>query len=164
MNKYSITQKIRFRILEDFKTNLWETTPRKMVLYWSTKLGILKLRTNLESFRRIDLGYWQTSKQIYRKLQYKEKVSGEFEALSPFSRRIVLYSLTKFRILKPWTNIAWPKRFEFGFSQTSKQIYRKLQYKQKSFGEFQGLSRFPRKMVLYSSTKFGIPKFWTNIS
>ena len=40
--------------------------------------------------------------------------------------------------------------------QTSKQIYRKLKYSEKVFGEFQHLPRFLRKMVLYSSTKFGI--------
>ena len=42
--------------------------------------------------------------------------------------------------------------------QTSKQIYRKRKYREKVFGEFQRLPRFPRKMVLYSLTKFGILK------
>ena len=42
--------------------------------------------------------------------------------------------------------------------QTSKQIYRKLKYREKVFEEFQRLLRFPRKIVLYSSTKFGILK------
>ena len=32
-----------------------------------------------------------------------------------------------------------------------KVICRKLQYKEKVFGEFQGSSCFPRRMVLYSS-------------
>ena len=41
---------------------------------------------------------------------------------------------------------------------TSKQIYRKLKYREKVLEEFQPLPRFPRKMVLYSSTKFGILK------
>ena len=43
-------------------------------------------------------------------------------------------------------------------SQTLKQIYRKPKYSKKVFEEFQRLPRFPRKMVLYSSTKFGILK------
>ena len=42
--------------------------------------------------------------------------------------------------------------------QTSKQIYRKLKYKEKVFGEFQRLPRFPQKMVLYWSTKIGVLK------
>ena len=42
--------------------------------------------------------------------------------------------------------------------QTSQQIYRKLKYRHKVFEEFQRLPRFPRKMVLYSSTTIGILK------
>ena len=33
--------------------------------------------------------------------------------------------------------------------QTSKQIYRKLKYKEKVFGEFQRLPRFPKKMIVF---------------
>ena len=36
--------------------------------------------------------------------------------------------------------------------------YRKLQYNEKVFEEFQGLSCFPRKIIFYSSCKFGILK------
>ena len=115
LNQYSVTQKIRFRLLTD-------------------------------------------SEQIYRKFQNREKVFGEFQALPRFPRKMVLYSSTKFGILKPWTNIPWPRRFDLGFWQTSKQIYQKLQYREKAFEELQGLSRLPRKIVLYSSTKFGILK------
>ena len=49
------------------------------------------------------------------------------------------------------------------FSQTSKQIHSKLKYREKVFGEFQDLPRFPRKMVLYSWTNFDISKPSTNI-
>ena len=66
--------------------------------------------------------------------------------------------VNQFDILKPSTNIPWLKRFDLSFWQTSQQIYRKLKYKEKVFGEFQCLPRFPRKMVLYSSTNFGTLK------
>ena len=42
--------------------------------------------------------------------------------------------------------------------QISKQIYRKHKYRENVFEEFQRLPCFPRKMVLYSSTKFGLLK------
>ena len=50
-----------------------------------------------------------------------------------------------------------------GYLQTPKQSYRKLKYKEKVFGEFQGLPRFPRKMVLYLLRKFFIFKPRTEI-
>ena len=185
-----------------------------MVLYSSTQLDVIMLWTNIQSLRRFDCGFWQTSKQIYRKLQYKEKVSGVFQGFPWFGREMNLHSSTKFGIKKPWISIPWRKRLELGFWkiseqiyrklhyrkkvfvtfpekwfyihrsnlalywtnikslrkfdgefwQTSKQIYMKLQDREKDFGEFQGWLHFPRKMVLYSSTKFGIIKPWANIS
>ena len=137
--------------------------PRKMVLYLLTKFGILKYTANILRPRIINLGFWQTSKQIYRKLQYRKKVFGEFQDLPGFTRKMIFYSSTKFGILKPWTNIPSPRRFDLGFWQTSKQIYRQLQYKEKVLEEFEGLSGFPRKIILYSLTKFGIIKPSTNI-
>ena len=74
-----------------------------------------------------------------------EKVFGEFQALSCFPRKIVFYSSTKIGILKPGTYIQSLRSFDLGLLQTPKQIYRKLQYKEKVFGEFQALPRFPRK-------------------
>ena len=137
--------------------------PGKMVLYLSTKFGIIKHWTNISWPRWFDLAFWQTSKQVYRKLQYRQKIFREFQGLSHFPRKMILYSLTKFVIRKTWTNIQWLRVFDLGFWQTSKQVFRKLQYRKKVFGEIKGLSRFPRKMVFYSSTKFGIIKPWTNI-
>ena len=134
-----------------------------MVLYSSNKFGILKPWTNIPWLRRFDLGIWKTPKQIYEKLQYWEKVFEKFQGLPRFPRKIVLYLLTKLGIIKTWTNIQLPSRFNLGFWQTSKQIYRKLQYKQKVFEEFQALPCFPRKIVLYSSTNFGNLKLLTNI-
>ena len=98
-----------------------------------------------------------------RKLEYREKVFGEFQVLPCFSRKMILYWSTKFGIVTPWTNNPWPRKFDWDFWQTSKQIYRKLQYKEKAFQVFHGLSGFPRKIDLYSSSKFRILKPWTNI-
>ena len=96
----------------------------------------------------------QTSKQIYRQLQYKEKVFEEFQGLFCFPRKIVLYSLTKFGIIRPSTNIVWLRRFNLGFWQTSKQVYRNLRCRENVAWKFQGLPHLSRKMLLHSLTKF----------
>ena len=138
--------------------------PRKMVLYSSTKFGILNLLTIVSNLIRFDLGFCQPSKQIHRKLEYSKKVLEEFQRLLCFPRKMVLYSSTKLGILKTLTIVSNLLKFDLGFWQPSKQIYRKLEYSEKDLEEFQRLLRFPRKMVLYSSTKFGILKSWTIIS
>ena len=130
--------------------------PRKMVLYSSNKFVILKPITIVSNLIRFDLSFCQPSKQIYSKLGYSEKVLEEFERLLRFPRKMVLYSSTKFGILNPLTIVSNLIRFDLGFCQPSKQIDRKLEYSEKVLEEFQRLLRFPRKMVLYSSTKFGI--------
>ena len=135
-----------------------------MVLYSSTNIPILKPWDIISNIIRFDLGFWQTSKQIDRKLKYRENNLGEFQRLPPFPKKLVLYSSTKFGILKPSTIIRNLIRFDLGFSQPSKQIYRKLKYKKNIFKEFQGLPRSPKEMVLYSSTKLGILKPWEIIS
>ena len=85
---------------------------------------------------------------------------------------MIFYSSCKFGILKRWTNIPWYRRFDSGFWKTLKQIYRKLEYKRKVFGKFQGLPcfsremtlpRFPRKMVMNLLRKFVIFKHCTII-
>ena len=134
-----------------------------MFLYSLTKFGILKPRTNIQSLRRFDLGLWQTWKQIYITLLYREQFFGEFVALPCIPRKMVLYFSTKFGILKPWTNFQSLRRIHLGLRKTSKQIHRKLQYRLKAFGEFQTWPRFPKKMVLYGLTKSDIVKPWTNI-
>ena len=130
--------------------------PRKMVLYSSTKFGILNPLTIVSNLIRFDLGFCQPSKQIYRKLKYREKVLEEFQRLPRFPRKMVLYSSTKFGILKPLTIVSNLIKLDLGFCQPSKQIYSKLGYSEKVLEEFERLLRFPRKMVLYSLTKFGI--------
>ena len=82
----------------------------------------------------------------------------EFQRLPRFPRKMVLYSLTKFGILKSLTIASNFIRFDLGSCQPSKQIYRKLEYSEKVLEEFQRFLRFPRKMVFYSSTNFGILK------
>ena len=163
------TSKQVYRKLE-YRENLLEEFlylphfPRKIVLYSSIKFGILKSWTIISKFIRFDLGLWQTLKQVYRKLKYRKKVLEDFQRLPLFSRKNILYSPTKFGILKPWTSISKLIRFDLGFWQTSKQIYRKLKCREKVLKKFQRLPHFPRKMVLYSSTKLGILKPWTIIS
>ena len=134
-----------------------------MVLNLLTKFVIIKLWANILWLWRFDLGFWQSSKKIYGKLQYRGKDFWQFQGLSRFPRKMVFYSSTKFGIMKPWTNIPWLRIFDWGFWQTSKQIFRKLQYRKKVFEELQGFLRFPWKMVLSSLTKFGIIRTWTNI-
>ena len=104
---------------------------------------------------------WHTSKQIYRKLKYWEKVLEEFQFLPRFPKKMVLYSSTKFCIFKPWTIYSKLIRFDLRIWQTSKQIFRKLKYREKVLEEFQGLPCLPRKMVLYSWNKFEILNPWT---
>ena len=135
-----------------------------MVLYSSSNFGILKPGGIISYFIRLDLCFWQASKPFYRKLKYMEKVLEECQRLPWFPRKMVLYSSTNFCILKPWAIISNLIRFDLGFWQASKPFYRKLKYREKVLEEFQRLPRFPRKMVLYSSTKFGILKPWTIIS
>ena len=96
-------------------------------MYLSSKVGILNPGTNIQSLRGIDLGFLQSSEEIYRKLQYTDKIFGKFKVLPDIPGKMVLHSSTKFDILKPWTDIPWPRRFDWGFSQTSKEIYGKFQ-------------------------------------
>ena len=96
--------------------------PRKMVLYSSTKFRIIKPSTNIPWLRGFDLGFWKSSKQIYRKLQNKENFFGEFQGLPCFPRKMVLYLWTKFVIIKPWSIIQSLGRFHFGLWQTSNKF------------------------------------------
>ena len=59
--------------------------------------------------------FQETSKQIYRKLQYREKLFGKFQGMSCFPKKLVLSSLRKFSILKPCTNIQLLRGFDLGF-------------------------------------------------
>ena len=109
-----------------------------------TKFAIINPCTNITRLRRFDLGFWQSSKQVYREIWCRETFFGKFKGLSCFSRKMVLYSSTKFGIIKLWTNIPWIRSFDLVFSQNQKQIYWKLQYREYVFEKFQGFSRFSR--------------------
>ena len=138
LNQYLMTEKIRIRFLTYLKTNLWGKLQyrenvfpefeglhqffREVVLYLLTKLGIIKPWTNIKSLSRFDLGLWQTSKWIFRKLQYKTIVVEDSQSFYCFPRKMVCCSYNKFSILKPWTIIPWLKKF--GFSNSN--IWRKL--------------------------------------
>ena len=135
-----------------------------MVLYSSTNFHIFKPWAINSNLIRFYLGFWQTSKPFYRKVTYRENVFEEFLCLLRFPRKMVFYSSTNFRILKPWAIISNFLRFDWGFWQASKPFYWKLKYKKKVLGDFQHLPRFPRKKVSYSSTNFRILKPWAIIS
>ena len=137
--------------------------PRKMVLYSLAKFDIIKTWSNIQWLRRFDLGSFQTSKQIYRKLRNTEKLFRKSQRLPCFPRKMVFYSSSIFCILKLFTNIQSHRRLNLGFWETSKQVYRKLQHGEKIFAKFQSQPCLPRKMVLCSLSKFGIRNAWTNI-
>ena len=112
--------KYREKVLEDFQR--LPRSPRKIVLYSSTNLHILKPLAIISNLIRLDLGPWQVSKPFYRKLKYRE----EFQPLAPFPKKMVLYWWSKFFILHRWAIISNLIRFDLGFWQASKQFYRKL--------------------------------------
>ena len=123
---------------------------------------ILKPWAIISNLIRFDLNFWQSSNPFYRKFKYREKVLEEFQRLPRFPGKMVLYSSTNFRILKPLTIISNLIRFDLGFWQASKPFYRKLKYRE-VLEVFQRLPRFPRKTVFYSSTNFCILKAWAII-
>ena len=88
----------------------------------------------------------------------------EFQCLSRFTRKMILYSSTNFHILKPWVIISNLIRFDLDFWQASKPFYRKRKYREKVLEEFESLPRFRGKLILYSSTSFCIFKPWAIIS
>ena len=153
-----------------YKEKVWEEFQplprfqRKIVLYLSTNFRILKPWAIIANFIRFDVAFWQSSKPFYRKLKCRVKVLEEFQRFLPVPRKRVLYSSANFHILKPWAIISNLIRFHLGFWQASKPFYRKFNYREKVLKEFQRFPRFPRKIVLYSSTNFGIWKSWAIIS
>ena len=142
-------RKLRYKekVFEEFRR--LPPLPRKIVSYSSTKFGILKPLTIISNLIILDLGFWQASKQIYRKLEYSEKILDEFQRLLGFPRKMVLYSSTNFCILKPWAIISHLIRFNLGFSQPSIPFYRKLEYRQKVLEKFQRLPCFPKKWYFF---------------
>ena len=112
--------------------------------------------TNIQLLRMFDLAFWKTSKQIHRKLQYKEKLFKDFPRLPCFPKILFCILRPNSAFFKPCSNIQWLRRFDLSFWQISEQIYRKLRYEEKFFRTFHSLPHFPRKMVLYLLTKCSI--------
>ena len=154
--------KYREKVLEVFEC--LPRFPRKMVLYSSTNFPILRPLAIISNLIRFNLGFWQASKPFKRKRKYRENVLEDFQGLPRFAGKMVFYSSTNFRILKPSAIISNLIRFDFSFWQDSKPFYRKLKYWEKHLQGFQRLPRFPRKIVLYSSSSFRILKQWAIIS
>ena len=96
--------------------------------------------------QKIWFGLLTDFKTSLRKLKYRDKVFEEFQGLLCFLKKLVLYSSTKFGILKIWTNIPFLKRFELGFN--------KLQNK------FIGNSRIARKFLESFKICLGFPGKW----
>ena len=138
--------------------------PRKMVLHLSINFPILRPWAIISNLLRFGLGFWQASKTFYRKLKYREKVLEEFQSLPRFSKKMVLYSSTNFRIVNPWAIISNLIRFDFHFWQASKPFYRTRKYKEKDLKEFKLLPCFRTKIVLHLSNNFLIWRPWASIS
>ena len=95
--------------------------------------------------------------------QYREKVFLEASSFVSLLWKNGFVFVNQIWHFKPWTNIAWPGRSDFGFWLTSKKIYRKLKHRDKVFGEFPAFCCFPEKLVLHLSRKFCILKPDSNI-
>ena len=80
-----------------------------MVLHLLTKLVHYEAFNQYSIAQKIRFKVFKDVKHIYRKIQYKQKFFGKFQGWSCFAKKIVLYSSTKFGILKPWINVLWPR-------------------------------------------------------
>ena len=87
--------------------------PRKMVLYSSTNLGILKPLTIISNHIRFDLGFSQTSKQIDRKLKYRDSALEEFERLPRFARKVVFVFVNQIWHFKAFNHYFQPYKIRF---------------------------------------------------
>ena len=114
-------------------------------IFNSWMLHIQQIRKNNNHAN--NLHFSQTPKPVYRKLQHGEKIFSKFQSQPRFPRKMILYSSNKFYIFESFTNIQSHWRFHLRFLQTSKQIYRKLQYTEKVFRKFQRCLAFPEKWL-----------------
>ena len=125
---------------------MFASLSQKIGFVFVNQFCILKPWSIISNLIRFELGFWQASKPFYRKLKYSQQVFEELQCLSHFPGKMVLYSSTNFRILKPRAIISSLIRLDLGFWQASESFYRQLKYREKIFEEFQNLLRFPRKM------------------
>ena len=130
-----------------------------MVSCLSTKLCIFESCTKIQSLKRFDLNSWQTLKQIYSKIQYREDVLESFKFYFTFQKKNGFVFVNQIWHYKALNQCVMAQKIRLpmsGFWQTLKQIYRKLKYRENVFGKSQGLPRFPKKMFLYSLIKLDI--------
>ena len=113
---YSIPQKIPLKLFTDCQSYLEET------LIWGKtwKVSIFafvcqKIICVFFVKIRFDLAFWETSTQIYRKIQCMATVFGKFPGLPYFPRKMVLYLLTYFFVFEPCTSIKFHRRFNSSF-------------------------------------------------
>ena len=76
-SQFTGNSNLEIKLLESLKVNL--LFPEKIILYSWTKLGILKSCTKIPWSRRFELGFWETSKQFDRKLQYTDNFLERFQ-------------------------------------------------------------------------------------
>ena len=118
-----------------------------MVLSFSSKFCIFVPFTNIQSHRRFDLSFRQTSEQVYRKPQHREKIFEKFQDQPRILRKMVLYSFDQifhYEALNQYS-VAQKIRFLLFTDFNLKQIYRKLQYTEKVLGSFNVCFVFPEK-------------------
>ena len=117
----------------------------KAISAFSEKCDIINTWTNILWLRRFDLCFIQTSKGIYRKLQYTEKVFGKFQRLPRFTKKMVLYSSSKFCNSESFINSQLHKNSDWDFCQISEQVYRISDMKRKFSQSFKASTFFPEK-------------------
>ena len=94
-----------------------------------------RTRDSIEAFGRLQNKFIRNS-----------NIFAKFQSQPCFPRKMVLCSLTRFCIIKPWINIPLLRGSNSSFWQTWKRIDRRLQYRENVFGKLQGLPRFYRKI------------------
>ena len=117
-----------------------------MVLCSSREFCIFEPYTNIQLLRGLDLAFASFEIKFIGNSNMERNSS---QGLPRFPRKMVLYWLNKFGIIKPRTNIPWLRRYDLRLIlHTSRQIYRKFQYKEKVFWKFQSFPLIPRKFCL----------------
>ena len=119
--EHSITQTIRFMLLEDM-FNIWIKFFKNLEVCpnFRDKLhSICHVNLAFLSFVpiRFKLGFWQTSKQVYSELLYREKFFEKFEHLFCFPRKIVSF-FSLFGNAESCANILLLRSLNLGFSKT----------------------------------------------
>ena len=127
-----------------------------MALCSLTKFEIKKPWTNIPWLRGFDILFLQTSKQIYKKLWYTEKVSTKFQTLSYFSRKMVLYSLTKFCVFESCTNIQLLKSLVQAFDRLQSRFIVNSNIEINSSQSYKVCFAFPKKQFCILPATFGI--------